>query len=204
MAGCEETSKNKLHGAVSVRPPVVADFSGIVEISNWATRHTVANFSIDPETEAYWLDLWRDAGDRYPWFVAETGGDVIGFALASAFKGRCAYAFTAEVTVYVATGHQGKGVGDALYGKLIPTLKAQGYRTLIAVIALPNPASERLHAKFGFQQAGVLKHVGWKLGKWRDVCHWQCVLDSREDGPARIKTVEEVSCETNGSEKGTR
>lgn len=202
MTGREGKSKNGFHGSVVVRRPVVGDFSAVVEISNWATLHTVANFRIDPDTEAYWVDLWRSADDWYPWFVAEAGGEIIGFAFASAFNGRCGYAFTAEVTIYVATEHQGKGAGAALYGKLISTLKAQGYRTLIAVIALPNPASERLHAKFGFHQVGVLKHVGWKLGKWRDVGHWQCVLDSREDWPAPIKTVKEVSCETNGSEKG--
>ena len=79
-----------------------------------------------------------------------------------------------------------------LYGQLIPTLKQQGYRTLVAEIAIPNPASERLHAKFGFREVGRLERVGWKFGRWHDVAHWQCIFDDCHREPRPVRPVDEV------------
>jgi phosphinothricin acetyltransferase len=41
-----------------------------------------------------------------------------------------------------------------------------------------NHASIALHRKHGFQQVGVLKNCGWKLGQWRDL-----VLMDKDLGP---------------------
>lgn len=193
------TSKAKETPPVNVRRPSYRDFPAILEISNWAIRHTAANFRVEPETLDHWVNLWTETRDRFPWFVAEADGAVIGFAMASPFKGRCAYAFTAEVSVYVAPQQQGKGVGEALYRRLIPTLKAQGYRTLVAVIAVPNPASERLHERFNFRRVGTLERVGWKLGRWHDVAYWQCILRDSDHEPEPLKTVDEVGGNVTGN-----
>jgi len=187
-----ESSGRTSAESVAIRPPRLEDFSKIVEIANWATCHTAANFKLQPETVDEWVTLWKGAGEQYPWLVAESDGAVIGFAMASPFKGRCGYAYSAEVTVYVAPDNHGKGAGHALYGRLIPTLKAQGYKTLIAVIAIPNPASERLHARFNFKKVGVLERVGWKFGRWHDVAYWQLIVNEGRDDPNVIKTVCEV------------
>jgi len=186
------TGKAARTPAVTVRRPTDRDLPAILEISNWAIRHTAANFRVEPETLDHWVNLWTETRDRYPWFVAEADGAVIGFAMATPFKGRCAYAFTAEVSVYVAPQQQGKGVGEAMYRRLMPTLKAHGFRTLVAVIAIPNPASERLHEKFGFKRVGTLERVGWKLGRWHDVTYWQCILRADDDEPIPLKAVDEV------------
>jgi phosphinothricin acetyltransferase len=36
-------------------------------------------------------------------------------------------------------------------------------------VVLPNPGSERLHEKLGFQVAGLLNEGGYKFGKYHDV-----------------------------------
>ena len=74
-------------------------------------------------------------------------------------------------------------MGKALYDKLIPTLTERGFKTAIAVIAIPNPASERLHEAFGFRRAGTLRHVGWKFDQWHDVAFWQCFLNDEDGAP---------------------
>ncbi len=179
-------------GEITVRRPFSKDLRAMLEISNWATCHTTANFRIEPETLEHWTDLWNGKSETHPWFVAERGGVVVGFAMASPFKNRCGYAFTAEASVYIDPDHVGTGIGSALQKKLISTLAAQGYRTLIAVIATPNPGSERLHEQLGFQKIGVLSQVGWKFGKWHDVAYWQLKLRDDDGPPDPIKTVAEV------------
>jgi phosphinothricin acetyltransferase len=46
---------------------------------------------------------------------------------------------------------------------------ASGARQVIVVIAdSDDPASTALHTAFGFVEAGRLKHVGYKHGRWID------------------------------------
>jgi len=175
----------------AVRPATADDVPSVLAIVNWAVAHTASIFRDEPETPEYWLEQWRDTHETHPWFVAEAGGEVVGFARAHPFRSRCGCAFTTEVSVYVAPGFQGRGVGRALYRRLIPTLAAQGYRTAVAEIAVPNVLSDRLHGAFGFEKTGHLSRVGWKFETWHDVAFWQLELGGGDGPPDRIKAVSE-------------
>ncbi|MEW6743830.1 MAG: arsenite methyltransferase [Planctomycetota bacterium] len=179
-------------GKMIVRRATLGDMPSITTIANWAVLNTSAIFRTEPETSDVWAQRWRADEDRYPWLVAEVNGAVAGFARASVFGGRCGLASTVEVSVYVAPEHHGTGVGRALYDRLIPLLRAQGYRTAVAEIVLPNPASERLHEACGFRRVGRLEQVGWKFGKWHDIGTWQLELGETEAPPVPIKPVHEV------------
>lgn len=112
-------------------------------------------------------------GDLYPWLVAEDDGAPIAYAYATAFRPRHAYRFAVEISVYVRQDGQGRGVGGALYGALLPLLEAQGFTQAIAAVTLPNEASVKLHERLGFVRAGTYEKVGYKLGEWRSVGLWQ-------------------------------
>jgi phosphinothricin acetyltransferase len=45
--------------------------------------------------------------------------------------------------------------------------------TQLAVVALPNDASEALHRALGFERVGVLREVGHKFGRHVDTAWWQ-------------------------------
>jgi phosphinothricin acetyltransferase len=172
--------------ATSVRLARPEDVPAILAIANWAALHTPANFAVEPEPLDMWRTSYESTFERYPWLVADGrqgGGGVIGFAKAGPWKGRCAYAYSAEVTVYVHPDHHGRGVGRALYSVLFPTLEAQGYRTILAGITLPNPASVRLHESFGMHRVAMLEAVGWKFERWHDVGYWERRFGG--DGPPR-------------------
>lgn len=169
------------------------DITAILAISNWAAEHTAANFAIEPETREAWLASWDQTHRMHPWLVAEgDGSHVIGFAKASPHRSRCAYEWSAEVSVYVDAKHHGKGVGTALYARLIEILKAQNYVTLLAGITVPNPASEALHKAFGFRRVGCFERVGWKFNAWHDVSYWELILQDRTAPPVKLRPVEEV------------
>jgi phosphinothricin acetyltransferase len=192
MNNTEPSTQPKTSPPVQIRRPFLKDFPAILDISNWATCHTAANFRKEPDTLEHWVDLWKGKAERHPWLVAEFEGSIIGFAMASPFHGRCGMEHTAEVTVYVHPNHLSRGVGRALYDVLIPTLREQGFRTLVAMITVPNPASERLHEMFGFEKVGSLAHVGWKLGRWHDIAIWQHILDDGNGRPEPIRSSHEV------------
>ncbi len=119
----------------------------------------------------------------HAWLVAEDGGEVVGYAYACPYMQRPAYRWTASVSVYVAAGRTGQGVGRALYEELFARLRRRGFRMACAGITLPNPASVALHERLGFVQTGVNREVGWKLGAWRDVGSFQLELAPAPPGP---------------------
>ena len=175
-----------------VRLALIEDFPAVLDIANWATRHTAANMKTEPDTLEHWIDSWQEMAERYPLLIAERNGRVVGFAMASQFQSRCGYAYSAEVSAYIEPNHLGRGIGRALYRRLIPTLKAQRFHTLIAAITVPNAASERLHAGMGFRRVGVLQRAGWKLGAWQDIAYWQLILHAADQAPEPLLPVSSV------------
>ncbi|KAJ3190875.1 hypothetical protein HDU82_003797, partial [Entophlyctis luteolus] len=91
---------------------------------------------------------------------------------------RRAYRFTAETSVYLARTStvMRRGVGAALYAKLIEECRSRGFHSVIGVVSLPNEASTRLHEKFGFVKCGHLSQSGFKFDKWVDVGMWELIL----------------------------
>jgi phosphinothricin acetyltransferase len=110
--------------------------------------------------------------------VAVVDDRVVGVAYAGPWNERAAYRRTVESTVYVEESAHRRGVGDALYTELLDRLRRQGFHSAVAVIALPNDPSVRLHERHGFTRVGELREAGFKHGAWHDVGFWQCLLDS--------------------------
>src|SRR5689334_22529004 len=91
----------------------------IVEVMNWAAEHTAANFATEPEPLEAWTETWRRTRAHHPWLVARRAGEVIGFAKSGPHRPRQAYAWFAEVTVYVDPTFHGERVGSSLYERLL-------------------------------------------------------------------------------------
>jgi L-amino acid N-acyltransferase YncA len=163
-----------------VRHATEADLEGVLAIANREVREGVAHFG----SQEYTLDLlrpWLIAQDTLPFLVAVDGdGDTLGYARASRWKEREAYDWAVEIGVYVWPDAQGQGVGRLLYKALFLQLGELGYRTIIAGIALPNPASVRLHEAFGMKLIGTFPRIGFKHGRWIDVAYW---VRNLGDGP---------------------
>jgi phosphinothricin acetyltransferase len=164
----------------------------IVDVMNWAAANTIANFATEPEPLEMWVDAWQRTRHHHPWFVARSGPEVVGFAKSGPHKARQAYAWFAEVTVYIDPAFHGKRIGTSLYEVLLPTLEAQGYTALLAGIAGGHTASERLHQRFGFARCGTFARAGWKFQRWHDVGYWQKSLRDEHHVPGPVRPVAEV------------
>ena len=136
----------------------------------------VVSFELDPPDAAEMAHRMAASDARHPWLVAEAGGRMVGYAYASTFRSRAAYDRAVETTVYLAGDAQGRGIGRALYRDLLARLTMAGFTQAIAIIALPNDPSVRLHERLGFASVGVNPAVGWEHGRWIDVGMWQRAL----------------------------
>lgn len=130
---------------------------------------TPATFEDEAPSPAEFRERMARVRAVYPCLVAERAGRVVGFAYAHRQAERAAYGWNAELSVYLAPGARGAGLGGALYAALIELVRMQGVKAAYALVTVPNAASERLHEELGFERIGLQPKAGWKAGSWRDV-----------------------------------
>jgi phosphinothricin acetyltransferase len=121
------------------------------------------------ETVAPTWEVWDTAHRPDCRLVARQDGQVVGWAALSPVSGRCVYGGVAEVSVYVAPGQRGKGIGKALLQVLVAASESTGIWTLQASIFPENTASVQLHHACGFRLVGTRERLGQQYGRWRDV-----------------------------------
>lgn len=121
------------------------------------------------ETATPSWDQWDDAHARHGRLVALEGEELVGWAALSPVSSRCVYGGVAEVSVYVAEGARGRGVGRALLEALVVASEEAGLWTLQAQVMKENEASVALHERAGFRVVGLRERLGRLHGRWRDV-----------------------------------
>lgn len=168
---------------MKVQAATESDLAAITAIYNDAVLKTTATFDLAPRTEAEQIAWFREHGPRRPILVAQDQGRVVGWASLSAWSGRCAYADTAELSVYVAEGARGRGIGRRLVESILEAGRRAGLHTVISRIAGESEASVRLHEKLGFQKIGVMREVGRKFGRLVDVRLYQYLFQSNKEDP---------------------
>ncbi len=152
------------------------DAEEITRIYNYYIVNTTVTFEVDPVSVETMATRIAEVQEKYPWLVYEQNGQILGYAYAGAWKSRCAYRYSAEVSVYLDHGLSRKGLGSALYEELILQLQSLKLHGIIGGIALPNEACVALHKKFGFEQVAHFKEVGHKFNKWIDVVYFERIL----------------------------
>ncbi len=157
--------------SILTRHAVEADLAQINDIYNYYVINTPVTFDLEPvrpEERSVWFERYAESGP-YQLFVAEGEGSVLAYADSHQFRVKQAYDTTVETTVYCDPAETGRGIGTLLYARLFEALAEQDLKIAIAAITLPNDASVKLHASFGFEPAGIMHDVGRKFDRFWDV-----------------------------------
>ncbi|MDI6906621.1 MAG: GNAT family N-acetyltransferase [Thermoanaerobacterales bacterium] len=161
-----------------LRTAEAADLPAINRIFNHAVEHSVAAFCLCPMSDAERQDWFEAHGGNHPVLVVEHGENVVAWGALSPYSLRDGYRFTVEDSIYVDRDHRGRGLGTLLLGALLNAAADRGHHTVIALIESENAVSIHLHRRFGFVEAGRLREVGHKFGRWLDVTIMQRLLDA--------------------------
>ena len=155
---------------VTIRTARSEDAPRLLEIYSYYIEHTAVNFDYAPPSEESFRAHMDEVMEKYPWLVLEADGVLQGFAYAGPFVRKDAYAWSAEVTIYLDHEARGRGFGRRLYEALEEALAAAGIRNLYACIGDPDPedeyltrASEHFHARLGYAKVGTFRKCGYKF-----------------------------------------
>lgn len=145
------------------------DAAAVAEIYRPLVEETAISFEEVAPSPTEMAERIRGTAEKTPWLVAEAGGEIIGYTYAGPHRQRAAYRWSVDVSAYVAGEWRGRGVGRALYDRLLVMLEQQGFFNVYAGVTLPNDASVNLHQAVGMEPIGVYQKAGFKFGRWWDV-----------------------------------
>ncbi|WP_043830119.1 GNAT family N-acetyltransferase [Muricoccus aerilatus] len=161
-----------------IRDATTDDAAAIAAIYAHHVLHGTGTFEeTPPAAEEVAARMARIQAAGHAWLVAEEDDAILGYAYYTNFHARSAYRHTVENSIYVRDNVRGQGVGKGLVAELLVRAEAAGFRQMIAVIGdSENVGSIGLHLSLGFKQAGLLRAVGLKFGRWVDVVYMQKAL----------------------------
>ena len=149
-----------------VRAAAKADIPAILDIYAPYVLSSTATFEYTVPTQEEFRQRFDTITAQYPWLVWEEGGEILGYAYASAPYSRAAYAWCAEPSIYLRDEAKGRGIGTKLYAALESILEKQGYHILYALVTAENEESVAFHEKLSYQKRAFFPDCGVKFGRW--------------------------------------
>lgn len=175
----------------NIRSATVEDLPQVQSIFEYYVLNTVVSFLVQKPPADYIKSRYQDSTSRnLPYLVAvEKGsGKVLGYTYASAFRGfMLGYGHSVEMTIFCHPDHKGQGIGRQLMDAMLRALhetkhasKEAGYednvvefsvKKVFAIMAVDETASggglalRDWYRKWGFEEVGRLKGVGFKKGR---------------------------------------
>jgi len=183
--GIEELRRRRGSAPAATAEPLPIEISRLRDdereaaraIANHWIETSTSTFHETPTSEAeFAAEVVEHASDRHGCFGIRADGELVGYLVVAAFKGRCAYRDSAEVSVYLAPGATGRGLGRQAVAYALDHARRHDLHALLAVICTENQASLALFAAAGFEEVGRLRQVGRKFGRLLDVAYLERLL----------------------------
>lgn len=165
-----------IDAAENIRKVDIADAKAIADIYNYYIENTTISFETQPLMVSQMAERIREISCKFPYFVYEKHGKILGYCYAHPWKDRAAYSKTLETTIYIDKRATHQGIGKIMVKLLIDICRNEGYRALIACITQGNEASIKMHESLGFKQVSEFKEVGFKFDSWLDVVDLELLL----------------------------
>ena len=184
---------------ISVRTARTEDAGELLAIYAPYVEKTAITFEYEVPSLAEFTERIRHTLQKYPYFVAEADGQIVGYAYAGAFKERAAYDWAVETTVYVKEDCHKMGVGKLLYEALEHALALQNIVNLNACIGYPPQEDEYLtansaqfHEHLGYRLVGTFHRCGYKFRRWYDMIWMEKEIGSHVSDQPPIKCFGEI------------
>lgn len=167
----------------AIRDVTADDAQELLSIYSHYVLNTAISFEYDVPTVTEFSERILHIKENFPYICAVEGGKILGYAYAGAFHPRAAYQWCAELSIYLRTDAQKRGLGRVLYEELERQLKALGILNLYACVATTTHEDEYLtnnsvqfHSHLGFKICGEFHKCGKKFDRWYDMVWMEKII----------------------------
>lgn len=154
--------------------------TAILNIFNEAIATSTALYDYKPrapESMVPWFEAKAKCG--FPVIgLEDDSGNLVAFGSYGTFRVWPAYKYSVEHSVYVHKDHRGQGLGKVVVQELIAAARENNVHCMIGGIDATNVGSVALHKGLGFTEAGTIKQVAFKFGRWLDLSFYQLLLET--------------------------
>ena len=144
-----------------IRLATEKDIPAILDIYAPYVLETAYSFEYTVPTAEEFTARFRHHTHYCPWLVWEEDGVVLGYAYGAPAFERAAYRWCGEVSIYLASSAQGRGIGKKMYAALEELMKRLGYRVLYAIVTSENAPSIAFHEALGYRQRALFPDCGY-------------------------------------------
>ena len=183
-----------------IRMAGISDAQEILDIYTGSVKESAVTFEYEVPSLIEFQQRMIHILQKYPYLVAEKNGQILGYAYAGAFKGRRAYDWAVETTIYIKKDCKGQGYGKKLYETLEKILKRQKIQNMYACITSSEAEdahftndSSKFHDHMGFSLIGTFSRCGYKFGKWYDMIWMEKMIGEHEQTPEDVIWLQELS-----------
>ena len=187
---------------IRIRAAKPEDAEELLKIYAPYVEHTAVSFEYVPPQVAEFRARISATLMKYPYLVAERGGELLGYAYAGAFKARAAYDWAVETSIYIKRDLKRQGLGRRLYETLESLLREQGILNVNACIAYPEPEDEYLtydsvafHRRMGYSLVGEFHRCANKFGRWYGMVWMEKSLGEHGENPQNVRWWPEVEAQ---------
>ena len=158
---------------MTIRVATIEDAAALVKIYRYYVEKTAITFEYDVPTVEEFERRIQTTLEKYPYYVVEEEGEILGNAYDGPFASRRAFSWSSEISIYLKNDQQKKGYGKKLYQLMEAKLQELGYQNVYACIATPEVEDEYLtnnsvqyHEYMGYRLVGEFKRCGYKFDRW--------------------------------------
>ena len=122
---------------IRIRPAKPEDAEKLLAIYAPYVEQTAITFEYEVPTVEEFRERIHNTLKKYPYLVAEQGGEPVGYAYVGPFHDRPAYDWAVETSIYVDQNKKRMGIGKKLHEALEEELRNRGFLNMNACIAYP-------------------------------------------------------------------
>ena len=192
----------KTNTSITIRMANPADAQALLNIYAPYVINTAITFEYDVPSVEEFASRIAHTLEKYPYLLAEEGGNILGYAYASPFHDRPAYDWAVETSIYVDQNIKHRGIGRKLHDALESTLREQGILNMNACIAYPPEEDEHLdknsvefHAHMGYRLVGEFYKCGYKFNRWYNMVWMEKLIGEHlsDQKPPKFNRLTKVS-----------
>ena len=192
----------KTNTSITIRMANPADAQALLNIYAPYVINTAITFEYAVPSVEEFASRIAHTLEKYPYLIAEEGGNILGYAYASPFHDRPAYDWAVETSIYVDQNIKHRGIGRKLHDALESTLREQGILNMNACIAYPPQEDEHLdknsvefHSHMGYRLVGEFYKCGYKFNRWYNMVWMEKLIGEHlsDQKPPKFNRLTKVS-----------